>query len=273
MTTSAIATAARRDETAPATTVGFANVVRSEWTKLHSLRSTYLSAAFVILGTVGLAVFMGLRWARQQGPLDANFDAANVSLSGFYIAQVIVGAVGVLTITSEYTTGMIRATFAAVPQRRAVLAAKALVVAGATFVLGELASFLSFGIGQALLAPKRAGVSLSDPGALRAVLGAGLYLTAVSLLGFGLGATIRHTAGALSAFFGILFAPTLIVDLLPTSWRNNVIDYMPANAGSQIITTLNPKNALTPWAGFGVFCVYAAAALLAGFALVRARDA
>ncbi|MCU1656807.1 MAG: putative transporter transrane protein [Pseudonocardiales bacterium] len=273
MTTTTIATDPAREEPRAADTIGFGNVLRSEWTKLRSLRSAYLSTGFVMLATVGLGILMGVRWAHQKGALDPAFDATNVSLSGFYIAQVIVGAVGVLTISSEYTTGMIRATFSAVPQRRAVLAAKALVVAGATFVIGEIASFASFGVCQALLVSKHAGVSLGDPGALRAVFGAGLYLTAVSLLGFGLGATIRHTAGALSGFFGILFAPTLIVDLLPTSWRNNLIDYMPANAGSQILTIVKVKGALPPWGGLGVFCLYAAAALLAGFALVRVRDA
>ncbi len=123
------------------------------------------------------------------------------------------------------------------------------------------------------MSPAHASVSLSSPGALRAVFGGGLYLTAVGLLGFGLGALIRHTAGALSAFFGVLFASTALVDLLPTNWRNTVIDYMPANSGSQILATRPTGSALGPWSGLGVLCLYALVAIVAaGFVLVTRRD-
>lgn len=256
-----------------ATTVGFGNLLQSEWTKLRSLRSTYWSAGFVVLATVGLGVFMGARWAHQHGPIDPEFDATNVSLSGVYIAQIIVGALGAMTISSEYATGMIRATFSAVPQRRTLLAAKATVLAVATLALAEVLTFAAFGICQALLVHKDAGVSLGDPGVLRAVTGAGLFLTVSALLGFGLGAAIRHTAGALSTYFGLLFAPSAIVDLLPTGLRNDLINYMPANSGSQIFTIYNVKGALSPWAGLGVFSLYAVAALVLGFVLTGARDA
>jgi hypothetical protein len=104
------------------------------------------------------------------------------------------------------------------------------------------------------------------------VAGGGLYLTAVGMLGFGLGALVRHTAGALSAFFGVLFASTALVDLLPTSWRNTVIDYMPANAGSQILTTIPTSSAVGPWAGLGVLCLYAAVAITAAAILITRRD-
>jgi ABC-2 type transport system permease protein len=254
-------------------TVGFSNVLRSEFTKLRSLRSTFLSTALAALAMVGIATFLGARWGHQARRLPPNFDATNVSLSGAYIAQIIVGALGVLAIASEYTTGMIRATFAAVPQRQAVLAAKTVAVGASTFVVGEVLSFASFAIGQALIARHYAGSSLADPGVLRAVFGAGLYLTAVALLGFGLGAIIRHTAGAIAAFFGVLFAPTAVIDLLPTAWRNDIINYLPANAGSQIFTIVRVKGGLPPWEGLGVFCLYAAAALVVAFVLVGVRDA
>lgn len=254
--------------------VGFGNVLRSEWTKLRSLRSTTVCGTLAMLTTIGLAIAMGARWAHQTpGTIQSAFDATNVSLSGVYIAQLIVGTLGAMTISSEYTTGMIRATFSAVPQRRAILAAKALVLAAVTLVLAEITCFVSFGIGQALLVRQHVGASLSDPGVLRAVSGAGLYLGAIALLGFGLGATIRHTAGALSAFFGILFAPSALVDLLPTQLRNDLINYMPANSGSQIFTIVRVHGSLSPWTGLGVFCLYVLAALLAGFVLVGVRDA
>jgi ABC-2 type transport system permease protein len=263
--------------TRDATTVGIANVLRSEWTKLRSLRSTKACGLLVVLAMLGIAIAMGARWAYEikhdpPGKL-GDFDSTNVILSGVYLAQVVVGAIGVLAIASEYTTGMIRPTFSAVPQRHVVLAAKALVLAGVTLVIGEVMSFVSFLVGENFLSGTVHHASLSDPTVLRAVIGAGLYLPAVALLGFGLGAVFRNTAAALSAFFGILFALTVLADLLPTSLRNAVIDYLPANSGSQIFTTVPTHDALAPWTGFGVFSLYAVVALVAGFVIVSRRDA
>ncbi len=257
------------------TSIGFGNVLLSEWTKLRSVRSTYWTALAAVVATIAAGALICHQQANGiiSGKDSADgFDAPLASLSGIYLAQVAVGALGVLVISSEYGTGMIRATMAAVPQRRAVLASKAIVFDGCTLVIGEVLSFAAFAIGQALLHPAHAGVSLGAPGALRATVGGGLYLTAVGLLGFGLGALIRHTAGALSAFFGILFATTALVDLLPTTWRNHAINYMPANAGSQIITTMPTRGALAPWTGLGVLCLYAVVALVLAAALVTRRD-
>lgn len=256
-------------------TIGFGNVLRSEWTKLRSVRSAYWTAGSAVVAALVLGIFVCARTAHyiKIGNQSLHgFDATLTSLNGLYVAQVAVGALGVLSISGEYGTGMIRATLAAVPQRRAVLAAKGLVFAVATLIACEILSFAAFGIGQALLAPAHAGASLSQPGVLRATVGGGLYLTAVGMLGFGLGALIRHTAGALSAFFGILFALTAVTDLLPTSWRNDVINYMPANAGSQILTVLHPPGALSPWTGLGVLCLYALAANAAAAVLITRRD-
>jgi hypothetical protein len=260
----------------PATTIGFPNLVRSEWTKLRSVRSTYWTAIVAVLATVALGAAICIRWRHDLTVHPENlygFDSTLTSLNGIYLAQVAVGALGVLVISSEYGTGMIRATLGAVPQRRAMLAAKAVVFGGSTFSAGEILSFTAFGLGQAILGPSHGGASVGDPGVLRAVIGGGLYLTAVGMLGFGLGALIRHTAGALSAFFGILFALTAIVDLLPTSWRNDLIQYLPANSGSQIITVIPTSNSLAPWTGLGVFCLYALAAIVAATVLIERRDA
>ena len=124
-----------------------------------------------------------------------------------------------------------------------------------------------------MLGSEHVGVSLHDPGVLRATIGGGLYLTAVGLLGFGIGALIRHTAGAVSALFAVLFALTAITDLLPTNWRNVVINYLPANAGNNIFTVLRPHGALPPWAGLGVLCLYALAAIIPAALLIERRDA
>ena len=252
------------------------NLLHSEWTKLRSIRSTYWTAAVAVLASIGLGIVICARTAYdiRHGHQDPEgLDATLTSLNGLYIAQVAVGILGVLTIGSEYGTGMIRATLCAVPQRRTMLAAKGAVFALATLVGGEILSFTAFGIGQALLASAHVGVSLHDPGVLRATIGGGLYLTAVGLLGFGIGALVRHPAGGLSAFFAVLFALTAITDLLPTNWRNVVINYLPANAGNQIFNVLRPHGALAPWAGLGVLCIYALAAIIPAALLIERRDA
>jgi ABC-2 type transport system permease protein len=259
--------------TAP--TLGLANVTRSEWTKLRSVRSTLWTSLTVLLATAGVGAFVCARWvaefhAGHESRL--GFDAALTSLTGIYLAQVAVGALGVLTITSEYSTGMIRASLSAVPQRRALLAVKGGVFAVAAFAGGELVSFATFGIGQAILHQAGAGLSLADGTALRAAFGGGLYLTAVGLLGYAFGALIRNSAGALAALFGLLFASTAVIDLLPTQWRNDAIPYMPANAGSQIIVTLPGRDALPPWAGIGVLICYVAIVMAAALVLAGRRD-
>jgi ABC-2 type transport system permease protein len=255
--------------------MGFANVLRSEWTKLRSIRSAYWTAGIAIVAAIALGAVVCARTAyniNRAAETADGLDSTLTSLNGLYIAQVAIGALGVLTISSEYSTGMIRATLAAVPQRRVMLAAKGLVFAAATLIAGEVLSFGAFGIGQAVLAQANAGASLSQPGVLRATIGGGLYLTAVGLLGFGMGALVRHTAGALAAFFGVLFALTAVTDLLPTDLRNDVIKYLPANAGSQIITVIHPSHALAPWTGLGVLSLYAVAAITAATVLITRRD-
>ena len=261
--------------TAPASTIGLTNVARSEWTKLRSVRSTGWIALIAVVAMVVLGVVICARWVAEyhagQQSTDG-FDAPLTSLMGIYLAQIAVGALGVLTVSSEYSTGMIRASLSAVPQRRALLAVKGAVFAVAAFVACELASFAAFVIGQAILHGAHAGVSLGTGTALRAAFGGGLYLTAVGLLGYGFGALVRHSAGALSAFYGLLFASTAVLDLLPTRWRNDMIPYMPANSGSQIFTTVRGHAALSPWTGIGVFCCYVAVVLTAAFILVGRRD-
>jgi ABC-2 type transport system permease protein len=257
----------------PVATVGFGNVVRSEWTKLRSLRSSYLCLALTALCMLGLAATMGARWAHQSGPLPDDFDASNVALSGTYLAEVIVAAVAVMMLGSEYATGMIRLTFTAVPQRRVVLLAKAIVLTVSTVLVGELLSLVSFLTAQAFFEHKHAGVGLGDPGAARSVVGAGLFLGAIALLAFGLAGIIRHTAGALTAFFGVVFALNPLVDLLPTWLRNDLINYLPLNAGNQVFVTQPGAEALGPWAGLGVLASYAVISFAMALLLVDHRDA
>jgi ABC-2 type transport system permease protein len=186
----------------------------------------------------------------------------------------VIGLLGVLAVTSEYSSGMIRATLAAVPQRRLLLTAKALVFTAAAAATGIAACLAAYLVFQAFLPPGDAmRTTLAGPGVLRAVTGAGLYLTVLVLLGFGLGTVLRSSAGAVAVLFGVLFVPTLLVALLPSSWQDTIGRYLPMNAGDAIYTVRPEAHMLTPWAGFGVFCLYTVAALAAGFVLIGRRDA
>jgi len=253
----------------------FANISRSELCKLRSVRSTcwalLAAVAFNVVTAALLGIFLPRALSTHQRTI---IDSTRVSLGGMHLSQVAIGLLGVLVITSEYTTGMIRATLAAVPQRRLVLAAKTLVFAAVAVIIGVAASFAAYLIFQAFLpAGDAMRTSLADPGVLRAVTGAGLYLAVLGLLGLGLGAIIRSSAGAVAALFGGLFVPSILISLLPQSWQNAVGPYLPMNAGETIFTVNHQAHTLQPWTGFGVFCLYAAAALVTGFVLINHRDA
>ncbi len=252
-----------------------ADVLKSEARKLATVRSTYWALAAVAVSNVAVAALLAVvlpgHMSAQQ---KADIDSVRVSLGGLHLSQVAIGVLGALTVTSEYGTGMIHATLAAVPQRRLLLAAKAAVLTAAALVTATVSCFAAYYAFQALLpADDPMRTSLGDPGVLRAVAGAGLYLTALGLLGLGLGATLRSSAGAIATLLGLLFVPTLLASLLPQSWQDKTGGYLPMNAGEAVIAIHHQAGTLQPWAGLGVFCLYTAAALAAGLMLITRRDA
>ena len=251
-------------------------VIRSEWTKLRSLRSTSWTLLAAGVAAVALGAVLCVKYVQlypEQSPDDRiGFDAAAFSLTGVYLAQVALATLGTLVVTSEYSTGMIRCSLAAVPQRRTLLLAKVLVFGAVAFVVSELAALAAFGVGQAILSQQHIGVSLSDPQVARAVAGAGLYLTAVSVFALAIGALLRNTAAALSTFFAVMFAGDVMADLLPTSWRNHVINYLPTNASTQAFTVHPSHDALSPAAGLLVLWLYPLAALAVAFLIADRRD-
>ncbi len=255
------------------------DLIRAEWTKLRTVRSTWWALALTAAGMVVLGALFCARYGIGGiSPADrASFDPAAWSLSGFFLAQLAVGVLGVLAITSEYASGSVRATFAAAPQRRAVLGAKAVVVATSTAVVGIGSSAAAFFVGQAVLAPKGLQAHLGDPGVVRAVLGAGLYLAVLGLLALGLGALVRSTVGATAVVVGLVFILPGIVGALPSSWERAVTPYLPSDAGQALIgrTKFAPQDLhlLSPWVGAVVVCAYAAAALVAAAVVVKRRDA
>jgi ABC-2 type transport system permease protein len=256
----------------------FGDVMRSEWTRLRTVRSTYWTLFSAAVAMVGLAAIVCLVEVAQFDKLTARdkaaFNPITFSLVGGGLSQLAVGVLGILVITNEYASGMIRTTFAATPQRVSVLAAKAIVFSAVAFVVTTLAAFAAFFVGQAILARKDLGVTISAPGALRSVIGTGLYLGVLGLLSLGLGTILRRTAGAIAALFGILFIAPLIVSLLPSS-INGIQKYLPSNAGQELIfgSGSSTSDVLSPWIGFGVFCLWALVTLgIAAVVLVR-RDA
>jgi ABC-2 type transport system permease protein len=266
--------ASGRAASSRAGTPTFASVLRSEFTKIRSVRSTYWTLLVLVIVTVGFGALAS--YGATRGQHDPFFDATQRSLGGLYISQLVIGVLGVLVISSEYSTGMIRTTLTTMPRRGLMIGAKALVFAVVAFVTGLITCFASFFVGQAIMSSHHISASLSQPNVLRAVLGGALFLTACGMLAFGLGLLLRHTAGAITTVVGLLFVLTILVNFLPSTWQNNVDKWMPADAGTQIWSTLPNQGQpplFAPWTGFAVFCGYAAIALIAGLVLFRKRDA
>jgi hypothetical protein len=250
-------------------------VLRSEWTKLRSVRSTAwsLAAAFVLtfaLADIASAVVVN-HWPHMQLHDRADFNPLDVTLAGVQLGQLAIGVLGVLLITAEYSTGMIRASMSAVPQRLPVLAGKAVVYGLVTFALMAPAVLIAFFSAQAILSGRHIETTFTAPGVPRALFGAALYLTVVGLFALGLGAIVRNTAGGIALFAGIMFVLPPLMNVLPSSWNAAASPYLPLQAGEQIMA-LQRGNQLAPWTGFGVLCAYAAAALVIAALLLRRRD-
>jgi hypothetical protein len=244
-------------------------VLRAEFWKLGTVRSTYWSLAAAAASNIALAAILAIFLpSHMSAHQQATIDSTRVSLGGLHLSQVAIGVLGVLVITSEYGSGMIRATLAAVPQRRLMLAAKTAAFTGTVIVIAIASCFAAY-----LPAGDAMRTSLNDPGVVRAVTGAGLYLTVLGLFGLGLGAIVRSSAGAIATLLGALFIPSLLAALLPQSGQDTIGPYLPMNAGDTIYTVHHQAHSLQPWAGFGVFCLYATVALAAAFILISRRDA
>jgi ABC-2 type transport system permease protein len=277
MTTSAVTTrTAGRARPAAAGRAGLGGAVRSELTKIRSTRSTYWALLAVIVATVGFGALASFATAQHPQGLGPGFDATQRSLDGLYISQLIIAVLGALTITSEYSTGMIRTSLAAQPRRGTVLAAKGIVFTAVALVTSLVTTFAAFFLGQALMSGKHLGTTLGQPNVLRAVIGGALFLTACGLLSFGLGLILRHTAGAITAAIGLLFVLTVLIQFLPDSWQAHADKWVPALSGAGIWQTVGPAPhgpLLSAWAGFAVLAGYAVVAVAGGAVVFFRRDA
>lgn len=252
----------------------------AEWTKIRSVRSTLWTLILFVVITLGFTALISLAitasWSQSRPEQRATLVAdpvATILGTGMQFGQLTICVLGVLVISGEYSSGVIRASLLAVPRRLPMLAAKAVVFAAIVITLGEVVGFGSFFIGSAIL-HSHAPVSLADPGVTRAVLGAGIYLAVLGLFSMAIGALLRHTAGAITTAIGIIFVLPIITAFLPGDWGRHVNSYMPTVAGAMITHARQASTeVLSPWQGFGVFCVWTAVLLGAAFYLLQRRDA
>ncbi|WP_019630761.1 ABC transporter permease subunit [Actinomadura atramentaria] len=255
----------------------FANVLSSEWTKIRTVPSTFWTLLAGALIIIGFSALWAWAFTASFDQLD-RADRASISPTSpmqiaFYFGMVVFGVLGVLVISGEYGSGMIRASLTAMPRRAEYLAAKAVVVAGVVLVAGLVVSFASFFVSQPILMINHLDGSLGDRGVLRSVFGGGLFLALIAVMALGIGTIVRHTAGSIVTMFVILFVLGIVGGFLPGSWGRTLNQYLPSNAGSAILAPVRQSGSLAPWAGLGVFALYTAVVLLVAVVLFRSRDA
>jgi ABC-2 type transport system permease protein len=252
-------------------------VARSEWTKLFSLRSTRWSLLAAVVLTIGLPVLFAAVTASHWGSMSpreqADRSPLDIALAGVNLSQLAIAVLGVLVITGEYSTGMIRASFTAVPRRLPVLWAKAGVFALVTFLLAVPSVLAAFFASQAILGRHDIlQVSFSDPGVARSVLGGAVYLTLVGVFALAIGAIIRNTAGGISVFAALFFVIPPLLLLLPSSWHDAISPYLPSEAGRAIFSLTHGSDMLAPGPGLALFVGYTVLATVVAAVLLVRRD-
>ena len=256
---------------------GFVDLTRMERIKLRSVRSTGWGLAIVAVAMIGFAVLinglMSAHWGHMSAADRASFDPTNQGYTGLIIGQLVAAVLGVLVVTTEFSSGLIRATFAAAPRRPLVLAAKTAVFGGLALLTGEVLAFITFFAGELIIKSGVPHASLGQPGVLRAVLMAGAYVALTGLFGLGLGAIIRRTAGGIAAAAGLIFVVPFLTLPLPDSLRDSIGKFLPEQIAASSITAVRPEaHSLSPWVGLAMLCLYAAVLLGAGAIVLAKRD-
>jgi len=257
-----------------ARTAPVSRLLKSEWTKLRTLPSTWRTAVIAVTVSIGLGAILcnsqAHQWATMTAAQRATFDPTACSLGGFFlVGAVLLGTLGSRAVTAEYSTGMIRSTFTATPTRRRVLAAKAAIAAAFGFPVALLAAVVSFEVGQQALVGKHLQTSLGHPGVDRAVIFAALAVSLVAVMGVGLGGFIRHTAGATAALVLVIVGGAVFGQLLPAGLHQ----YIPGTALEAAVTVHHSPGLLRPDAAIAVLGLYAAVAFGAAVIRVAHRDA
>jgi len=262
---------------APTIRLSSAGIIRSEWIKLRTVRATVWSYAIVVLVSIGLAALMASTIDLQNsGPIPPEAHAQVVlqaSTFGVSFGQLVVSVLGVLVISGEYSTGMIRSTLTAVPRRLPALWAKAAVLFVATFLVGLVSVFSAYGVSAPILAAKGIESSLVDDGVLLALLGGALYLALIAVFALAVGTMLRNSAGGIATALGtILILPT-VLQLIPATWARDASPFLLSNAGSSLFSLPSSGAALEPWQALLVVVAWVAASLAAAAVLLKRRDA
>jgi ABC-2 type transport system permease protein len=257
---------------------GLRQAIRMEWIKARTLRSTWWMFAVMVAAMVALAIvvlrYYPSHWAHLSHADKASFDPTNDGFTGLAVGQLIMAALGVLLITSEYSSGMIRTTLVAVPRRPLLLAAKAAVAAGLVLLVGEIGAFATFLAGQSVLTSPAPHATLGQPGVLRAVLLAGVYLALMALMGVGIGAIVRRSAAGIAAIAGLVFVLPPITLAFPDSTQHAVQRFLPEIIAENSLTAVKQvPYSLSAGAGLGMLALYTAILLGAGGLLLARRDA
>ena len=259
---------------------GFGRLLQSEWTKLRSVRSTMWSLLLLVILTLGLTGLITGITSAQWHKLDITTRAtilgdpvATILGASVEFGQLTIIVLGILVISSEYSTGAIRASLLAVPRRLPMLAAKAVTFTALIFVLAEVVCFAAFFLGSAIL-HSHVPVSVSGPHVARAVIGGGLYLTVLGLFSMAIGGLIRHTAGSIAGVIAFVIVLEPLSTLIPGTWGDHIHDYLPTSAG-RLVYQIRPLHGqvLPAWGGFAVFCAWTAALLIAWAVTLKLRDA
>ena len=249
-------------------------VIRSEWIKLRSVRSTVVTLGLTAAAVIATGVLVSM--LSNGAPIAADgegiYDPAGNSLFGATLAQLVLGVVGALVVTSEYSTGLIRTTLTAVPRRLPVLWAKGIVVAAAAFATMVASLLVAFFVGQAVYGGGGPSASLSDPGVLRAVLAAALFPTAIAVMGVGFGALMRHTATAIGILVAILFVVPVLFETLGGVW-GDASEYLPGEAGQAMITVVTESGEMSPGTALLVLIGWIGVLFAAGTVALKRRDA
>jgi ABC-2 type transport system permease protein len=271
--TTLIRTPARPVPAASISRTRTARIHKAEWTKLRTLPSTWRTAALTLALGIGFSVAVTLSQSSQWHTMTAQqrqvFDPTSASMSGVMIAAVLLGTLAVRTVTAEYSTGMIRSTFSAMPARPLVLAAKAAVTAAFAFPVTLLGNLVGFELGQRIFAARHVGVTIGHPGVLPAMVLGAVAVSLVAVIGVGIGGLIRHTAGAATALALIIIGGLTVGQFLPAGWRQ----YLPGIATQAAVTVHRSAGLLRPGAALAVLAVYAAIVLGAASLRVAHRDA
>lgn len=271
MTATDTSTARSAGTPAPSLVTRAVDLVASEWTKFRSVRSSFWSLLVAVVTPIAVSTFVAFVFASQPASAGPRPDPLLPEVVSLEYAVIAVSVMGVLAFSAEYSTGLIRTTFTAAPRRRAVLAAKAVVLGTVTLAAGELVAFTSFFLSQAVLAGHHQGVSLSRPAVPGAVLAAGLLLCVCTMLGLALGSIIRHTAGGIAATIGVILLPA-ILGLLPAPWNGRIGRFALLEAAQQV-TALHPAAHLfSPGLSLLVLLAWPAAALAVAAILITRQD-